>query len=164
MNANPSPRHSDFASLVAAEFDEIEKFSQILESEQQALKQGEIDKLPEIARSKSEYLVKLSQLGSARDNHLKLNGIGTDATSLKQFIQREDPGSHLSLQESWDKLLASAKRAQELNQLNGAMIETLLKHNQQALAILQDAAQQNGLYGPDGHSRSIGSGRQLGKI
>jgi flagellar biosynthesis/type III secretory pathway chaperone len=57
-----------------------------------------------------------------------------------------------------------AKQAKDQNQLNGAMIEALMKHNKQALAILQEAAKQSSLYGPDGHAKSIGTGRQLGKI
>lgn len=164
MSSSPLPSHSDFASLIKAEFDALEKFLQILEVEQQILKQGEIDKLADIARSKSDLLVKLSQLGAARDSYLKLNGISADPSSIEKFIRQPPLGNVPHLLESWEKLLASAKRAQELNQSNGAIIEAQLKHNQQALAILQNAAQQNGLYGPDGHSRAIGAGRPLGKI
>lgn len=164
MSSNPLPSHSNFASLIEAEFDALEKFRQILEGEQQILKLGEIDKLADIARNKSELLVKLSQLGTAREAFLKQNHIGADATSIDQFIRQEASSGTPTLLESWKNLLVSASYVQELNQSNGAMIEALLKHNQQALAILQDAAQQNGLYGPDGHSRAIGSGRPLGKI
>lgn len=147
-----------------AELDALEKFLLILENEQQVLKRAEVDKLPNIARSKSELLVTLSQLGTSRETYLKRNGIESDAASIAQFIHLGVHGTPSHLMEKWEKLLAAAKRAQELNQLNGAMIEAMVKHNQQALAILQDAAQQNGLYGPDGHSRAMGAGRQLGKI
>lgn len=138
----------------------LEIFIPLLEAEQQALQTGQVDNLPEISRNKSEQLLKLSQFGSNRDNMLRQAEIISERGELTRFL---DSGPR-SLRENWDKLVTLAKRAQELNQFNGALIAAMLKHNQQALAILHDAMRQNTLYGPDGHARSIGSGRELGKI
>jgi flagellar biosynthesis protein FlgN len=149
---------------VEAELEALAAFLGVLESEQQILKLGQIDALPDIARNKSDLLVKLSQLGAARDSILSQHGISPDKNSIAQFLSNEDRNGQLLLNQNWEKLLTSAQRAQVLNQHNGAMIEAMLKHNQQALTILQQSHKQSGLYGPDGQTHSIAGGRRLGKI
>ena len=72
-------------------------------------------------------------------------------------------GGNPHIAELWRQLLALAEKARELNQLNGNMIDTRLRNNQQALAILQAAANQSALYGPDGQTHGLGLGRPLGK-
>lgn len=63
----------------------------------------------------------------------------------------------------WQKIRGLAVRAQQLNHTNGELIQMKLRHNQQTLAVLSNAADKANLYGPDGqHSFSTGSGRSLG--
>lgn len=163
-SAFPTASPTGFAENLAAETEALRQFLQILHSEQQALKQGNIDKLVEFARLKSEQGVRLSQLGTNLNRLLSQQGLGETPEDIRQLIQREDPDDRHGLAQRWEELLDLAKQAQDMNRLNGAMIEALLKHNQQALAILQEAAKQTSLYGPDGHSQAPGIGRRLGKI
>lgn len=160
----PSPTTADFAENLEAETEALRQFLQILQSEQEALTQGNIDKLAEFARLKSEQGVRLSQLSSNHNRLLNQHGLESTPENIRQFIQREDPDGKRYLARRWEKLLELAKQAQDMNRLNGTMIEMQLKRNQQALAILQEAAKQTSLYGPDGHSKMLGAGRRLGKI
>lgn len=159
-----APTHAEFAETLEAETEALRQFLQILQSEQEALTQGNIDKLGEFARLKSEQGVRLSLLSSNHNRLLNQHGLGDTPENIRQLIQREDPDGKYSLAQSWEKLLELAKQAQDMNRLNGTMIEMQLKRNQQALAILQEAAKQTSLYGPDGHSQALGTGRRLGKI
>lgn len=153
---------ADFAATLRAEIEALHQFITILQSEQDALTEGSIDKLNEISRLKSEQVVRLSQLSA--DHFSNQNEAADTPDEIVRILREADPDGKLSLAQSWEKLSALAKQAKQLNRQNGVMIETQLQYNQQALAILQEAAMQNSLYGPDGHSRGLGTGRQLGKI
>jgi len=153
---------ADFSASLKAEVEALHQFVTILQSEQNALTEGNIDSLLEISRMKSEQVVRLTQLSA---NHFpNQNNVAVIPDDIVQVLQEADPDGQYGLAQNWEKLQELAKQAKHLNSLNGAMIEVQLKHNQQALAILQEAAMQNSLYGPDGHSRGLGTGRQLGKI
>ena len=152
---------SGLAENLEAETEALQQFLEILQAEQEALKLGNIDKLVGLSRLKSEQGVRLSQLSV--NPLLKQRGLEASAEGIKQLIQLEDPEGKRGLTNCWEKLLELAKQARDLNRLNGAMINAQLKHNQQALAILQEAAKQTSLYGPDGHSQALGMGRKLGK-
>ena len=158
------PTPANLAANLEAETEALRQFLQILQSEQDALTQGNIDKLAEFARLKSEQGVRLSQLNTNHNHLLTQHGLGNTPQDTRQLIQREDPDGKHCLADRWEKLLELAKQAQDMNRFNGAMIEMQLKRNQQALAILQEAAKQTSLYGPDGHSQALGTGRRLGKI
>lgn len=155
---------ANFTENVMAETQVMQRFVQILQAEQEALTQGDIDKLAEYARIKSEQGVQLSQLNTNRQRILKLYGLGSTADDIGLVIRREDPDGGRRLTQHWENLLDLAKQAHDINRLNGAMIESQLKRNQQALAILQESAKQTSLYGKDGHSQALGLGRILGKV
>lgn len=142
---------AEFATALQAEIEALHQFITILESEQDALTEGNIDKLYEISRQKSEQVIRLSQLSAS---HFSNQNIANDTPEeIALIFQKADPDGKFALTQRWEKLSALANEAKHLNQLNGVMIETQLKHNQQALSILQEAAMQNSLYGPDGQYR-----------
>ncbi|MFA7243320.1 MAG: flagellar protein FlgN [Sulfuricellaceae bacterium] len=153
-----------FAENLAAEAEALQQFLQVLQAEQEALTHGNIDKLAEYARLKSEQGLRLAQLSANRNRILKQYGLESTAEGINRLIQREDPDGRRCLAQHWENLLDQAKQTQDMNRLNGAMIEAQLKHNQQALAILQEAAKQTSLYGRNGHSQALGLGRNLGKV
>lgn len=153
---------SEFASLLKAEIEALQSFLLILQSEHRALTEGKIDKLTEFSRLKSEQAIQLSQLSASHP--LTRGDYSTPSRDLTESIRSMDSDGQHDLLKLWEKLMDLAKQAKYQNQLNGAMIEAQMKHNQQALAILQEAAKQSSLYGPDGHAQTLGTGRQLGKI
>ena len=161
MNQARVEAPSDLASLLKAEIEALQNFLLILQSEHRALTEGQIDKLTEFSRLKSEQAVQLSQLSACHP--LMRSDDGFPVSDL-EAIRKMDADDQHGLVTLWEKLMYLAKQAQHQNQLNGAMIEAQMKYNQQALAILQEAAKQSSLYGPDGHAQSMGTGRQLGKI
>ena len=166
MTVNPAiTSTSDLVKNLKAELHAFQDFIQILQTEQDSLVQGNVDPLLELSRLKSEKVVLLSQLADSRTRFISAQGFPPQQGSMGQWMkqQQHDP-EHSRITELWTKLLALAENAQQLNKANGSMIDTRLRNNQQALAILQTAAKQSALYGADGHTQALGLGRPIGKV
>lgn len=155
---------ADLARTLEAESGAFQDFIHTLQTEQEVLVQGEVDKLIELARLKSEKIVLLSQLAERRNRFLASQGYDPLRGGMELWLSQHGAEHTPRLGETWKLLLERAREAQHLNQTNGVMIEARLQHNQHALAVLQAAANQVSLYGPDGQTQSTGLGRPLGKV
>ena len=165
MSINPAiASPSDLIKNLEAELRAFQDFIQALQTEQDALVQGNVDPLLELARSKSEKVVLLSQLAESRTRFLSAQGYSQEQGGMAKWLQQQRDGGNPQIAVLWQQLLALAENAQQLNQINGSMIDTRLRNNQQALAILQVAANQSALYGPDGQTLALGLGRPIGKV
>ncbi len=155
----------EFAASVKAELDAFRELVQVLQTEQDALIQGDVDQLIELARIKSEKVILLSQLAAKRSQFLTCQGFSADRTGMGKWLEGHNTGGTRGISAIWDELIKQAELSRHLNQTNGMVIETRLRHNQQALAVLQAAAmQQSATYGPDGQTHVSGMGRPLGKV
>lgn len=126
----------------------LAQFILLLEDEQHALAQGQVDgqRLSELAAGKQALLDTLEQLEAQR-RHAQLRlGYGDDRQGAARAAA--DAGCLAS----WQHLLGQASRAQELNRRNGDGIRARLEQNQRMLNFLREAS-GSGLYGPDGQSR-----------
>jgi len=164
LTVNPAiASPSDLVKNLEVELRVFQDFIQVLQTEQDALVQGNVDPLLELARIKSEKVVLLSQLAESRTRFLSALGYLQEQGGMTKWLQQRD-GGNPQIAELWQQLLVLAENAQQLNQINGSMIDTRLRNNQQALAILQVAAKQSTLYGPDGQTQALGLGRPIGKV
>lgn len=162
MTANPAiASPSDLVMNLEAELRAYQDFIQVLQTEQDALVQGNIDPLLELARIKSGKVVLLSQLAENRARFLDAQGYSQEHGGMAKWLR---DGGNPKIAELWQQLLTQAENAQQLNQINGGLIDTRLRNNQQTLAILQVAANQSALYGPDGQTQALGLGRPIGKV
>lgn len=165
MTATPAiTSPSDLAKSLEAELRAYQDFVQVLQTEQDALVQGNVDPLLELARIKSEKVVLLSQLAESRARFLSTQGYPQGQGDMAKWLQKQRDNGNPKIAELWQKLLTLVENAKQLNQINGGMIDTRLRNNQQALAILQAAANQSALYGPDGQPQSPGLGKPIGKV
>lgn len=155
---------SDLAKSLDAELRAFRGFIEILQTEQDALVRGDVDRLIEFAQLKSEKVVLLSRLAEHRNHFISAQGLDPENGGMETWLHHFRAGETPQVAEIWAQLLELARTAQHLNQINGAMIETRLRNNQQALAVIQAAANQSSLYGPDGQTRTTGLGRPLGKV
>ncbi len=151
-------------SDLKAECQSFEEFHEILQAEEKALTSGEIDKLVELARRKSEKVVVLSGLAEKRNRFLIAQSLTPDQQGMARWLELNVAEQEGNIGKAWRRLVDVAQRARRLNETNGAMIEAKLRYNQQALAVFQSAATQLSLYGPDGKTHSPGSIRPLGKV
>jgi len=146
-------------NLLLEEAGQLRGFLVLLEREQQALVDGDVDRLLTLAAEKNDAFGRLARLGAARAGKLAEAGLGADRPGMEAWLARQ-PGTR----PAWEALLELASRADELNRSNGKLIASRLAHNQQALATLLAAANQAALYGPDGQARPVGGGRSLGSV
>lgn len=152
---------TEMLAALTTERNALRDFVSFLEREQSALVENLTDQLLAIAEQKSARALALTGLAEARHvqfkNALPELGAETIQTWLKTHNQQ---GWQL-----WIEIRALAERARQLNQSSGELIQMKLRHNQQALAVLGNAANQANLYGPDGHpSFAPGSGRPLASV
>ena len=134
-------------------------FVDLLEREQGMLVENRADQLLELSGKKTTDALSLNELAEARRNLLQENLPKLSADAIQTWLATHSPQG-LAV---WHEVLALAERAQQLNRINGELIQIKLRHNQQSLAVLSNAVKKANLYGPDGqHSFSPGSGRSLG--
>jgi flagella synthesis protein FlgN len=153
-----------FLAALAAERESFKEFHEILQTEQAALAQGQVDRLIGIAQLKTSKILQLSELAERRNRFLANHGLPPDQTGIVSWSEKMPSGNGRSALAVWAEILEAARAAQKLNLANGAMIEAKLQHNQAALAILQSATNQASTYGPDGKPHASGSGRPLGQV
>lgn len=140
----------------------LDRFIELLQQEQAALVNADVEALTTLSQQKLKHAEELNALGRQRLSQLQQAGFSGDAAGMDAWLS----GQPASTQQQWQALVDKARNAQRLNQTNGKLIQTHLQHNQQALSVLMNAANQAGVYGPDGQSRNTlpGSGRTIGKV
>ena len=133
----------------------LRKFVVLLTSEQQCLLNNDTDGLLTLSEAKMQAAMQLTEIGNARRKNL----LAGTTDSMETWIARHAPGSRAV----WSEIRKLAAQAQHLNSTNGELINTSMRHNQQALSALHSAAKSAaGLYGPDGQANIGSSGRHLG--
>lgn len=152
---------ADFTLRLHTERDALKEFVALLETEQQALLGGHTEQLTTLANSKMQATHGLSKLANTRRDELLARGAKTEAGGVTAWLQAHAP-DNLPV---WLNIQQLAEQAQHLNRTNGVLIQTKQRHNQQALAVLQNATHSaGGLYGPDGQPHLPASGRTLGSV
>ena len=150
---------SQLLAALTAEHAALVSFIALLEREQGMLVENRTDQLLELSEQKSTAALGLNEITEARRSLLQKNLPQLSADAIQAWLTAHNPQG-LAV---WHGILALAERAQQLNRLNGELIQMKLRHNQQSLAVLSNAVNKANLYGPDGQSSlSLGSGRSLG--
>ncbi|WP_297477880.1 flagella synthesis protein FlgN [Ferrovum sp.] len=121
----------------------LAQFQALLDEEQGLLMSGETLPLIPLAEKKNRFAQRL-----------------IDLTTYRRELGEPPVGHNI---DRLNALLANTQKAETTNRTNGELIQIRLRHNQQALTILQQAAQKATLYGPDGQTLApvTGSGRPL---
>jgi flagella synthesis protein FlgN len=138
------------ADLLARESDLVRAFIASLNSEQEALKQGEVDSLAAITRRKAELVEQLNAVERERDVLLRQAGHSGDRSGMDAWLAR-NPGNRAAA-DRWAKLMELAGEARQLNDINGRLITLRLQATNEALAALTQQSQRTALYGPDGQA------------
>lgn len=149
------------ASRLRAEHEALKSFVALLEAEQQALLGRNTEQLLTLSENKIRAANELGRLAEERKNGLRACGAASGTGGAAAWLQAHAA----SLLPAWRSVQQLAGQAQQLNRTNGVLIQSRLRHNQQALAVLQKAAHNaSGLYGPDGQPHPATTGRTLGSV
>jgi flagella synthesis protein FlgN len=151
----------EFALSVQLARRTIGKLVAVLQQEQQALVEGDVDRLETLASSKAELLRQLAGLADKHNRYLARQGLRPDRGGMKTWLAKS---ADAKVAAAWSESLQLAEAVRQLNQTNGAMITARLNHNQEALAALLGAASAASLYGRDGQTLRSSGGRPLGRV
>jgi flagella synthesis protein FlgN len=153
---------NDLTADLQLELKMTEAFLEVLKKEQEALVGGDIEHLETLPRDKAELVMQLAKLARKRDQHLISRGLTPDRKGMEALLA--DNHDAKTATAKWHELLRLAESVQQLNQTNGEIIATRLRHNHQALTVLQGAAGTTPLYGPTGKTFTLKGSRQLGQV
>jgi flagellar biosynthesis/type III secretory pathway chaperone len=117
------------------------------------------DRLAEQAARKSGLFEQLTDAARRRQVALSTLGFTPDRPGMEAWIACQPNAS--SLQKEWQGLREDLEAAQDINRANGQLIEEHSRVNRQALGVLLQGSGR-GVYGPDGRTSGLGTGRRLG--
>lgn len=140
-----------FASCLKIEKKLFEELIDILKQEENALMQGNFNKLDDFVSKKTSLLEQLSQLDSERNQYFKNNDVALEKKYINQRLEINYPNNP-EIQDLWSGLLVLADAVRKLNHTNGLIISKYLQHNQRTFIALQCASGNISLYGPSGQA------------
>lgn len=149
-----SDRTERLQHLLAEEVEHFGRFCLLLREEREALASQDGATLERVVGDKEKICRALGELARRRQEAL-----GTTAPdAVRPRLEAYSP----ALAVSWDRLLELAREAQELNQVNGRIIELQLHQNRQAFNLLKGAQGASALYTAAGQPESAPNARDLG--
>jgi flagella synthesis protein FlgN len=141
---------------------ELQAFIAVISAERKVLITGDIDQLPDISSKKSTLTTRLADLESQREAKLGAAGFGAGQSAIDAWLAAEASTNSTSAQTAWKHLLELAAEARRENEINGKLIATHLKQNQQGLAALLGEPADAGTYGANGQQKTSSGRRPLG--
>ena len=124
-------------------------FVALLNSEQKALVDGDLELMASFNAPKAGALFEITNLVEARQTLLRRHDYPADRAGTERAV--EDHAAHAAgLETSWRQVLQLTETAHALNATNGILIDTRLRGTQQALSVLFTAARIPSAYGADG--------------
>ncbi|MDO8349530.1 MAG: flagellar protein FlgN [Gallionella sp.] len=155
------PSCPELLTALTEELRVVRSFADLLRQEQRLLTENGIDQLPALAEQKSTYALQLNEISEGRRRLLQKSLPVLENAAIQAWLTKNcAPGLAL-----WQEIRVMAEQAQQLNHINGELIQMKLRHNQQTLTVLSNAVNKAHLYGPDGQtSFTPGSGRSLGNV
>lgn len=145
------------AHLIETEVGLMRAFVALLEREEALLIAGDTDGLLNLTREKTELYHQLQRQHDTRAQLLGRQGLANSNESVRTLC-----ASLPATLASWDTILDLAGEARSRNDINGKLIVERMQHNQAALSVLLNAADQPQLYDAAGVARPTGRGRHLG--
>lgn len=127
----------------------------VLRQEQALLTQAPsltlMEEISAITHKKNQTINSISQIGKLRNNELSRLGFRATETTMPKWLQNKDQV------ECWSTLIKQTKKANELNRVNGLLINRHLLRNQSTLQVLLQNHPTNAatnLYSANGQSNA----------
>jgi flagella synthesis protein FlgN len=132
---------------------------QVMQEEEQALVDGDADRLALLNTAKLTQLQAVSDQAQNRLADLRAAGHTPDAAGMNAWLSQH---KHADLLVRWQQLNEMERAAGALNQRIGALIDMRLTSTRQALNVLiHSATSQGGLYDHDGLAVAAHKGKPL---
>lgn len=155
------PSCPELLTALTEELRAVSGFAAILRQEQRLLTENSIDQLLPLAEKKSTHALHLNEVAEGRRRLMQKSLPVLESAAIQAWLT-QNCVQGLAL---WQEIRVMAEQAQQLNHINGELIQMKLRHNQQTLTVLSHAVNKANLYGPDGQTDfAPGSGRSLGNV
>jgi flagellar biosynthesis/type III secretory pathway chaperone len=163
MLHGPDQFRAELKRLLGTQAERAQQLLGTLESERDALADGDAERLDTLTRQKSSLLQGLEDVALEQKNLIDGLALEDGDLGLETALAWCDPGSELkSTRQTVGKNL---ERCRELNERNGLTVQYRMGYVRRALNVLNgDSAGNSGIYGRDGrttgnvHSRLLASG------
>ena len=159
----PTIGHDELLGELAREKKTIDQFIGLLGSESQALVDCDPDSLEKHFAGKRMLIGELEQFSAVRRQQLDALGLPATPDGVHSLIEKHAEASP-GVRALWSEIERRARRAKAINETNGVLIRSQLKHTHNQLAALQQAAYPPRLYSADGSARGIATSRTLGVV
>ena len=145
------------SEVLVREISDLKRFCALLEEERKVLSGAHADRLPDISTEKSSLAGALHQLEARRDALLTHEGFPAGRCGVEAWLASRP---NLDVERGrWSELQKLAARARDDNEINGRLIDLLLKQNREALSVLLSGGAES-IYGADGQQRSLAVGKR----
>ncbi len=149
---------TQFNTLIEKEIGLMQALARTLAEEQTILIDNNVEALLVLTQEKNGLLGQITQIEKDRNTLLVQHGFGPDQQGMLELITaKSEESAYLHLQECWDSLLKISADAQELNRVNGGLINRQITRNQSTLNVLQSGGQAGSMYGADGQTKISGN-------
>lgn len=160
-DTGPAASTADFVAGLQNEQAALITFTDLLRAEQDALVQGDVDRLGQLAVPKADQIELLGRLGERRSRHLAAQDLNGSAEGILAWLRRSVGAA---AEKIWQELLAQARAAQQINATNGLLIQSKLQQNRLKLAVLHTAADSGCVYRSDGQLGPLRGTKSLSQV
>lgn len=138
------------SAIIEQEIAQIGRLIETLTLEQESLKTGDANALPEICAGKNSLVAAMNQLEAERMQAIGQEVTANDRLNMTRWLA--DNASDTDATVNWKKLLKLASDAKALHEVNGSLIDLHLRNTTDALAILTQHPESPTLYGASGQT------------
>jgi flagella synthesis protein FlgN len=148
------------ADSLIEEHKAIRALTKILQLEQEHLISANVEGIAALTEEKAKAAAQMAELANLRHNALAAAGFEPIESSMKAWLESSPQAQ--TANQAWQELLELAEIANEINRVNGVLINKQMVRNQNVLNILQHGNVQDGnVYGPNGQTASKSTGRHF---
>lgn len=140
---------SPVAAILGREIEQVARFIAILNEEQDALKRGDVNALPDLISRKTPLVESLNTLEGERLLALNLPAAESGRGAMDIWLAQNGNDSLATV--NWKKLLKFANEAKTLHELNAQLVDLHLRQTSEILSILTAPPEAaTSLYGSSG--------------
>ena len=130
----PPGKQQELLTLLQREVNQVRNLMHLLEQEYDALADQRTENLEDVVRRKQDAIAELEGIGKQREHLLVAMNTTTDE-QLK--LAASKPAANRPLSELWNELVLLAEKCQEMNRINGSIVDLVSRQSRHALDILQ---------------------------
>ena len=126
-------RQQELVQLLQREVNHVQNLMHSLEQEYAALAEQHTSTLEEVVRKKQETIRELEHIGRQRESLLAAMNTSTEE-QLNNAANT--PTGNKQLSALWNELVLLAEKCQEMNRINGSIVELVSRQSRHAIDIL----------------------------